>query len=71
MFERAMERAAQHARRRAELRASRLADRLADALPSGIGAEATPEGVELSGRRLRQRFALDPRLRWLVAELVR
>lgn len=62
-------------RRRAEARAAErgaaLAAELAGALPAGIEAEAVEEGVRLSGRGLRRRFARDSALRWLIAEKTR
>jgi hypothetical protein len=60
-------------RRLAELRASRrldeTAERIAAGLPRGIYAARTADSVELSGRGLSRRFALEPALRWLLAGL--
>jgi hypothetical protein len=53
---------------RAAARHRALADRLAETLPRGVRAEATGDGVLLSGRRLRRRLAKDPALRQAVAE---
>lgn len=69
MFERLMERAARKAGQRTQARIVTLASRMEGALPSGIDCEAAREGVRLSGRGLRRRFALDPALRWLTAAL--
>ena len=71
MFEKAMERAARKARGRARARRDALARRLEAELPRGIRVEAAGDAVRLSGRALARRFALDARLRWLVAGLVR
>jgi hypothetical protein len=67
MFERLEARAGRRALERAEERREALAAELGEALP-GVGAEAAEEGVRLSGRGLKRRFARDPALRWLIAE---
>lgn len=58
---------------RVELRVRRrvadLKERLALQLPSGIRAEAEPEGIVLRGRGLRRRFALEAGLKWLIPSL--
>ena len=69
MFERTMSRVRLEAERRAKARIEMVAERMATALPRDIAAEPTPEGVLLSGRGLRRRFALDPALRWLTSVL--
>ncbi len=69
MFERAMARVGRLAERRRRKRIDVLAERMREAVPRGIELEAAPEGVRLSGRDLRRRFALDPALRWLTAVL--
>ncbi len=70
-FEALVARADRAARRRARLRSAALAERIADELPGGVTAEADADGVRLSGRGLRRRFALEPALRWLIAGLAR
>jgi hypothetical protein len=70
MFEKMIERAGRLARRRAEARRGELGKRLEAALPKGIAVEETDEGLVLRGRALSHRFALEARLRWLVAGLV-
>ena len=70
MFETMMERGRRLARARAAVRRRQLGERLQAALPKGIAVEETEEGWALRGRALSRRFALDARLRWLVAELV-
>ena len=71
MFEALTARAARLASARAAARRHDLAERLADTLPPGVRAEADEEGVRLSGRNLRRRVALDSRLNWLIAELIK
>ena len=68
MLENLAKRAAQAAERRAAARRERLAARLTEMAPGGIEVGEEGEQVALSGRGLARRFALDPRLRWLVAE---
>lgn len=69
MFERMMIRAASRAEARARAATAALAERMLAELPRGVTAEAGEDGVQLSGRHLRRRFALDPALRWLTARL--
>lgn len=69
MFERTVERVRVKAERRATARIEALAERMEPALPRDIRAEPTAEGVSLSGRALRRRFALDPALRWVTSVL--
>ena len=69
MFERTLGRVGTKAERRTQARIGALAARLEPALPGDISAEPTSEGVLLSGRGLRRRFALDPALRWLTSVL--
>jgi hypothetical protein len=66
MFERLSERARQAAEVRAEARRRELAAPLAAELPAGIEAAKVDGGVELTGRGLRRRLALDPELRSLI-----
>jgi DNA-binding transcriptional MocR family regulator len=68
MFDALAARAARRAEARAKARREALAEALADALPPGVSAQAVEEGVRLSGRGLRSRFARDAALRWLIAE---
>ncbi len=69
MFERLTERAVRKAEQRTQARIERLATDIEAALPAGIRCAAAPDGMRLSGRGLRRRFALDPALRWLTAAL--
>jgi hypothetical protein len=69
MFERLKARALLLAQARAARRRDALAARLADELPAGIAADRTAEGVELSGRGLKRRLALEPALRALIGRL--
>jgi ABC-type protease/lipase transport system fused ATPase/permease subunit len=71
MFDRLAARARRLAEARAAARRAALAAELAAALPPGVKAETGEEGVTLSGRGLRRRFALDAALRWLIAEKTR
>ena len=66
-----MERAERLGAARAAARRRDLAERLADALPAGVRAETEEAGVRLSGRNLRRRLALDKRLNWLIAGLIK
>jgi hypothetical protein len=65
MFEKLEARAGRRARERAVSLRDALAERLERELPAGVAAERVDEGVEVSGRGLRRRLALDARLRWL------
>lgn len=69
MFEAMTRRVGLVAERRARTRAVQLAERVEANVPPGVIIEAVPEGVRLSGRGLRRRFALEPALRWLTAGL--
>ena len=69
MFERAVGRISRAAERRRRDRINGLADRMRAAVPGGIEVEPTENGVRLSGRGLRRRFAFEPALRWLTAVL--
>ena len=71
MFEALTARAARTAERRADAHKSRFTQRLEASLPGDMGVEAGAEGVRLSGRALKRRLALDPALRWIMAELIR
>lgn len=71
MFEAIIGRAARRAGARVEARRRELQERLEPELPAGVEVEETEQGLALQGRGLARRFALDPRLRWLVAGLVR
>ena len=70
MFEKMMERARRIAQGRAQVRRRELGARLEASLPNGIEVEPTDEGLALRGRGLSRRFAVEARLRWLVAGLV-
>jgi hypothetical protein len=67
MFDKLAERGAALAARAAERRREDLAEGLRNAAPRGVTISEAPEGVLLSGRALRLRFALEPALRWLTA----
>jgi hypothetical protein len=56
---------------RARARGRDLAERFGEALPPGVRAEAEARGVTLSGRKLRRRIALDPRLSQLIAGVLK
>lgn len=71
MFEWLEARARRRAQERAAARREELARRFSGALPPGVRAEAVEEGVRLSGRGLRRRFARDTALRWLIVEEVK
>lgn len=66
MFERLMLRGAALAQRAAEARRGEVAAALREEVPDGIEVSEAEGEVALSGRGLGRRFALDPRLRWLV-----
>lgn len=65
MFERLQARVEAKAERKAHERAAALAEEMDRVLP-GVAAEARKGAVILSGRGLRRRLALDPRLLWSV-----
>ncbi len=67
MFERLAERVRRRAEARARERSQAMAAQLRAELPPGIDARAGEEGIVLSGRALRRRFALERELLWLVA----
>ncbi len=69
MFERGMVRISRVAERRRRDRIETLAEGMRAAAPLGIAVEPAAEGVRLSGRGLKRRFALEPALRWLAAVL--
>ncbi len=69
MFELLMDRISRTAERRRRERIEALAERMQAAAPLGIAIEPAAEGVRLSGRGLKRRFALEPALRWLTAVL--
>jgi hypothetical protein len=69
MFEALTARGRRQGEARAKARAAELAHRLADELPEGIACLARGDEVQLSGRALRRRFALDPALRSLAERL--
>lgn len=65
MFEKLAVRAARKAELRAKERLMELNERIGADLPQGVRAEATGEGVVLSGRGLKQRFVMEAALRWM------
>jgi hypothetical protein len=66
MFEGLMERAALRAREQARRQRARIADRPAAGAPAGVRVAETADGVELSGRRLGWRLAVDRAFRTFV-----
>lgn len=68
MFEKLGARGAEVAARRAAVRRARLAARAEKLAPRGVRASEEGEQIVLAGRGLARRFALDARLRWLIAE---
>jgi hypothetical protein len=69
MFEGLTARAQRVAEARVRARSLALAERLRAELPAGLQAEATAEGVAISGRGAARRLTLDPALRWIAARL--
>lgn len=67
MFERMEERVARRTRGIAAERTRELAERLREEAPAGVEIMAAGTDVELRGRGLRRRSALEPRLRTLLA----
>ena len=65
MFELLAGRAAAAAERRADARAEEIAQALGSAVPDGVSVRRTEAGVEIRGRGIARRFALEPALRWL------
>jgi hypothetical protein len=70
MFEGLMARAHRAAEARAGLRSAALAERLRSELPRGLYAEASTDGVTISGRGAARRLMLDPALRWIAGRAV-
>ena len=71
MFEALTARAARAAERRAVEQAQRIAARLDEALPADVRVRVDGSDVQLAGRALGRRLALDPALKWTIAELIR
>ena len=69
MFEALGARAAMAAQRRAEARAGEIAEALAGEVPAGVAVRRGADGVEIEGRGIARRFALEPRLRGLLGRL--
>ena len=69
MLDRLMKRGGAAAERAAETRRARLAGDLRALLPEGVRAETIEQGVALSGRGLKRRFAVDAELRALAERL--
>jgi hypothetical protein len=69
MLDKLLQRGVSLGEQRATAERARIAARITDAA-QGKGPEASVEGdtVALSGKSLRRRLALDPALRWLIAE---
>jgi hypothetical protein len=65
MLERLILHGAALAHRAARARLAALAEALRDEAPEGVGVSEEEGAVALSGRGLKRRFALDPKLRWL------
>ena len=66
MLEKLMLHGAALARRAARARIADLAGAIREEAPDGVRVSEEEEGVALSGRGLRRRFALEPELRWLI-----
>ncbi len=71
MFEKLLDRVKHKAERRVRARISNLTDQAQAELPRGIETEAEIDGIRISGRAIKRRFALDPWLRWLVTGLLK
>lgn len=69
MFERLTARVEARAERARDAQAETLTARIGAALPRGIEAVRVADGVQMTGRALRRRFALEPALRWLLETL--
>lgn len=69
MFERLEKRGERLARVRSEAVRDALASELAASAPPGVAVRAGADGVELSGRGLLRRAALDPALRGLLGRM--
>lgn len=67
MFAGLTERVRAAADRRARAHVLNLTERMRADLPGDVEAEAADGGVMLIGRGLRRRFAVEERLRWLMA----
>jgi hypothetical protein len=69
MLDKLLQRGASLGEQRATTERARIAAAITDAA-GGARIEASVEGdsIALSGRSLRRRLALDPALRWLIAE---
>ncbi|HEV2746544.1 MAG TPA: hypothetical protein VGW34_04505 [Allosphingosinicella sp.] len=70
LFQRLLDLGRRAGERRAAELAADLAERAGAELPKGIKAAADREAILLSGRGIARRFALDPRLRWLILALL-
>lgn len=68
MFEKLQARGAELANGRAAARRERLAVQIEEKAPNGVRVQREQDRIVLSGRGLIGRFALDPLMRWLVAE---
>lgn len=69
MFEKVMSAASRIAEARTQARIAALAEQIQGEGLQDIQVSSDGEGVTLSGRGLKRRFALDPALRWLTARL--
>ena len=67
MFERLTALAGELAGKAARRRRDELAEALREEAPAGVGVDEEGDGIVLSGRGLKRRFALEPGLRWLLA----
>ncbi len=67
MFERLRLHGAALAGKAARRRRDELAGALREEAPAGVEVGVEEEGIRLSGRGLRRRFALEAGLRWLLA----
>lgn len=68
MFAKLQARGTELANGRAAARRELLAVRLEEKVPNGVRVQREQDRIVLSGRGLVRRFALDPLVRWLVAE---
>jgi hypothetical protein len=69
MFERMEDRVRRRAREIARSRAEAVAKDLTERLPPGVEARIEDERIEMSGRGLFRRLALEPALRALLGRL--
>ncbi len=71
MFERLEARVTRAAEACAAARRQALAAQLRKLMPADVAVETVEDGVQLSGRGLRDRVVLDASLRWTIAGLLK